>query len=212
MTDSGFLINESKQEQAKQTVILAHGAGAAMDTPFMETMAKGLAAEGYRVVRFEFPYMKEKRRTGKNKAPNPAKVLLQTWRDVIETFGPDGLVIGGKSMGGRMASMVADEMKVAGLVCLGYPFHPPGRPGKTRVEHLKELKTKTLILQGERDTFGTPEDVAGYELSNTIRVEWLPDGDHGFKTRKKSGITLEENMQKAVKVFTRFAGTLNPAP
>ncbi|MCP5054907.1 MAG: hypothetical protein GY940_47515 [bacterium] len=109
---------------------------------------------------------------------------------------------------GRMASMVANEMKVAGLVCLGYPFHPPGRPEKTRVEHLKELKTKTLILQGERDTFGTPEDVEGYELSNRIEIEWLPDGDHGFKPRKKSGFTLEENMQKAVKVFTEFASTL----
>ncbi|MCP5051661.1 MAG: alpha/beta hydrolase, partial [bacterium] len=157
---------------------------------------------------FEFPYMREKRATGKNKAPNPAKILLQTWRDVIVHLGADDLVIGGKSMGGRIASMVADEMKVAGLVCLGYPFHPPGRPEKTRTDHLEEFNTPTLILQGERDTFGTPEDVAGYRLSKNIRIEWLPDGDHSFKPRKKSGLTPEENLQKAVALFVDFAGKL----
>ncbi len=196
-------------EQWKQTIVLAHGAGAGMDTPFMETMAKGLAQEGFRVVRFEFPYMRAKRETGKKRGPDTAKVLLQTWREVIQRFGAEGLIIGGKSMGGRIAGMVADEMKVAGLVCMGYPFHPPGKPEKTRTEHLKEIKTPTLILQGERDTFGTPQDVAGYQLSPNISIEWLPDGDHSFKPRKKSGVTLEENMEKAVKIISEFIRALD---
>ena len=139
--------------------------------------------------------------------------MTASWINAVETVLDDGadvsrLLIGGKSMGGRIATMVADEMNVAGLVCLGYPFHPPGKPEKTRTEHLKEIKTPTLILQGERDALGTREDVADYELSKRIQMVWLPDGDHSFKPRKKSGITLEENMQKAVKVFTEFADTL----
>lgn len=201
-----YLINGPGQ--AVQTIILAHGAGAGMDTPFMETMANGLAEHRFKVVRFEFPYMQEIRKTGKKKAPNPAKLLLETWREVIRHFGSEGLIIGGKSMGGRIASMVADEMNTAGLVCLGYPFHPPGKPGNTRTEHLKKIKTPTIILQGERDTFGTPQDVEGYVLSKNIRLEWLPDGDHSFKPRKKSGVTLDENMEKAVKAITAFAHAL----
>ena len=93
---------------------------------------------------------------------------------------------------------------VAGLVCLGYPFHPPGRPEKTRTEHLADLRTPALILQGERDRFGTPGDVAGYELSASITVEWLPDGDHDLAPRKRSGRTLEQNWNDAVEAIAGF--------
>jgi hypothetical protein len=103
---------------------------------------------------------------------------MATWRDVIEeaagSRGPESVAIGGKSMGGRIATMVADEAKVAGLVCFGYPFHPPGNPEKLRVAHLEELKTPTLILQGERDQFGMPPQAPGREV---VRVR----GDHGLK-------------------------------
>src|SRR5437868_4880290 len=168
---------------AAPTVVLAHGAGAPMDSPYMNTVAAGLAARGFRVVRFEFPYM-HARREGQRKPPDREPVLRHTWHEVIGALGGGAnLVIGGKSLGGRIASYVADEARVKGLVCLGYPFHPPGKLERTRTKHLEAMKTPALILQGTRDTFGRPEEVANYKLSRKIRLEWIEDGDHSFKPR-----------------------------
>jgi len=190
--------------RADRTIVLAHGAGRGWDSPSLAAIAGGLGRAGYRVVRFEFPYMLRRREEGTRRPPDRQPVLLETWRTVIAELGPDGLVIGGKSMGGRMASLVADECGVAGLVCLGYPFHPPANPEKTRTEHLAALATPTLIVQGERDRFGTPDEVAGYVLSESIDVQWLPDGDHDLVPRKKSGRTAEENWTGAVEVILAF--------
>src|SRR5579862_5584682 len=170
-SDPALLIDGPKK--AKQTIALAHGSGAAMDTPFMDFFAKSLADRHFRVARFEFAYMVANRRTGKAKPPDREPVLRETWLKVIEKLGHEGLVIGGKSMGGRIASLIADEARVAGLVCLGYPFHPVGKPDKLRVEHLRTIKTPTLILQGERDLFGNREEVAEYKLSPGIQIKWL---------------------------------------
>lgn len=189
---------------AERTIVLAHGAGRGWDSPSLEAIAGGLAQAGHRVVRFEFPYMVRRREEGTRRPPDRQPVLLETWRAVIDELGPGGLVIGGKSMGGRMASLVADECGVAGLLCLGYPFHPPAKPEKTRTEHLADLATATLIVQGERDRFGTPEEVAGYTLSDSIRIHWMPDGDHDLVPRKKSGRTAEENWAEAVEATCRF--------
>ena len=189
---------------APLTVALAHGAGAPMDTPFMAAFADGLGRRGYRVVRFEFPYMAKRREDGKRRPPDRAPLLLDCWRAVIAELGPERLVIGGKSMGGRMASMVADEAGVRGLVCLGYPFHAPGRPDKVRTEHLTALRTPTLILQGSRDSLGNADDAAGYALSPAIRIHWLEDGDHGFKPRRKSGLTEAGNWAAAIDAFGGF--------
>jgi predicted alpha/beta-hydrolase family hydrolase len=190
---------------AAKSFLFAHGAGAPMDSAFMQRVAEGLAASGIRVVRFEFPYMLRRRETGKRGAPDPPRILMQSFRDTIDQLGGgDSLVIGGKSMGGRIASMVADEAGVRGLVCLGYPFHPPGNPEKTRTGHLENLRTPALILQGTRDTFGRPEDVAGYRLSPAIRIEWLEDGDHSFKPRVRSGLTEAENLRRAIALVTEF--------
>ena len=197
---------------APVTIALAHGAGAPMDSGFMVAFAEGLAARGLRCVRFEFPYMHERRVDGKKRPPNRAPILLETWRAVIDHLGPRNLVIGGKSMGGRMASMVARELEdedvpVKGLVCLGYPFHPPGKPEKAegRMAHLLDIKTPTLILQGTRDTFGTIDQVPDFPLSDAIRVQWLEDGDHGFKPRKKSGRTEEQNWHEAIDAIHAFS-------
>ena len=179
-------------------LLLAHGAGAAMDSPFMNYVAEGLAERGIRVVRFEFPYMAERRRTGLKKPPGSPKRLLETWRNAIQARGGPELVIGGKSMGGRLASMIADDLGVRGLVCLGYPFHPPGRPEKLRTDHLQGLGTPALIVQGERDALGNRTEVAGYVLAEQIRVVWLPDGDHSFQPRKKSGRTERDNFEAAI--------------
>ncbi len=129
-----FLFNGP--EDAKKTVALAHGAGAGMDTPFMNTFAEGFAAAGWRVARFEFPYMAERRRSGTKRPPDREPVLRETWLQVITALGREGLVIGGKSMGGRIAGRVADEAQVAVLLRRGYPFHPTGKPDRLRVEHL----------------------------------------------------------------------------
>ncbi len=192
-------------KSAKRTFLFAHGAGGAMDTPWMTRVARGLAEHGIRVVRFEFPYMAARRKGGKRGAPDREPVLLDAWREAVAAHGdPKELAIGGKSMGGRMASLIADELKVAALVCFGYPFHPPGQPTKTRTAHLKALKTRTLILQGERDPFGSPEDVKSYELSKRIHIEWLPDGDHSLKPRASSGVTEAENIETAVTLAAKF--------
>jgi predicted alpha/beta-hydrolase family hydrolase len=179
-----------------------------MDTPFMDFFAKGLSKQGLRVVRFEFPYMASYRSTGKRKPTDRQDVLQTTWLRVVEMLGAKGLVIGGKSMGGRIASLIADEAGVAGLVCLGYPFHPVAKPDQLRVEHLRTIKTPTLILQGERDPFGSREEVAGYKLPRRIRVAWLKDGDHSFKPRKSSGRTGAENWQAALGEIERFVANL----
>jgi len=117
-------------------------------------------------------------------------------------------VIGGKSMGGRIASMIADDAGVDGLVCLGYPFHPPGKPEKLRTAHLRDLQTPTLIVQGTRDPFGKPEEVDAYDLSDGIRIVWLEDGDHSFKPRKSSGRTLEQNFGEAIAAIAAFVAGL----
>jgi uncharacterized protein len=196
-------------DSSQFTFLFAHGAGVAMDAPFMQAIAVGLADAGIRVVRFEFPYMADKRRTGGRRPPDRPGVLLDCWYQVIAGCGSPGeLVIGGKSMGGRIASLVADEAGVQGLVCLGYPFHPAGRPEMLRTEHLATLRTPTLILQGERDPFGTRQEVAGYRMSPAITVEFLLDGDHSFKPRVSSGRTEEQNLSEAVARIVAFMGRL----
>jgi hypothetical protein len=191
---------------ASRLFLFAHGAGAPMDHPFMETVAHGIAAAGIRVARFEFPYMAARRESGRRTAPDRPAVLLDCYRAAIAAVrdSADVLVIGGKSMGGRIASMVADDEGVAGLVCLGYPFHPAGRPAVLRTAHLAELRTPALILQGERDPMGSRDDVAGYRLAPTIRLHWIADGDHSLKPRRSSGHTEAEALAEAVERTVEF--------
>ena len=194
---SGFLFDGP--DNAAITLVLAHGAGAPMNSTFMNVVARGVAEGGIRVARFEFPYMRERRQHGRRRAPDSGPVLEQSWLDAIARLGGAGrLVIGGKSLGGRIASMVADEAGVRGLVCLGYPFHPPGRPQRLRTRHLEALRTPALIVQGTRDALGSREDVAGYRLSSSIRIAWIEEGDHSFKPRKSSGRTEAENLSEAI--------------
>ena len=209
MSEIPLLVNEPKGKGSRLSIVLAHGAGAAMDSPFMEEVAGALCEESFRVVRFEFPYMQEFRKTRKRTRPDVPSVLEATWLHVVERAGnPDRLVIGGKSMGGRIASMVADRAGVKGLVCLGYPFHPAGRPTTLRVAHLEALKTPTLFLQGERDALGNREEISGYTLSSAIRLVFLADGDHSFKPRKSSGHGYEENLATAIREITAFCAAL----
>lgn len=196
-------------QDAPLTVVLAHGAGAPMDSPFMEVLARGIADAGYAVVRFEFPYMAARRRGTAGRSPNADSVLLDAWRQVLDTLAlGTAPVIGGKSLGARTASLVADEVGARGLVCFGYPFHPPGAPERLRTGHLEDLQTPTLILQGERDPFGRRGEVAHYDLSPALRVEWLTDGDHGFKPPADSSATEDGNLARAVDLAVAFLDDL----
>lgn len=200
-----FLIDApSGGKKPALTYVFAHGAGAPMDTPFMTFFAEGLAARGWRVVRFEFPYMARRRREPKRPPPDRQPLLLDTWRRVVSELGAEKLVIGGKSMGGRMASLVADELEVAGIACLGYPFHPAGRPERLRTAHLAGLRTPCLICQGTRDALGSAEEVAGYDLAGSIRLHWAEDGDHDLKPRKASGRSAGQNWTEAVAALDGF--------
>lgn len=186
------------------TFIFAHGAGAGMDHEFMQSVAKGLAFKGIRVIRFNFPYMIKRAEDGKRRPPDRAPKLLEAYQDIIGQVDADKLVIGGKSMGGRMASHLSEVDKVAAIACLGFPFHPPGKPEKYKGEHLAELAKPCLILQGERDTFGKREEFADFDLSDSIRVEFIPDGDHSFKPRKSSGYTEQQNIALTVEKLSAF--------
>ena len=203
MTQDDFRIDGPSD--AAHTLALAHGAGGPMDSPFLNKVSAGLAARGVRVVRFEFPYMARRRESGGRGAPDRPEVLLARWREVVERLGGGPrTVVGGKSMGGRIASMIADEVGARGLVCLGYPFHPPGAPDRLRTAHLAALATPALIVQGTRDAFGSREEIEGYRLSPAIRVVYLEGGDHSFKPPARSGRTEAQNLAEAIAVAGDF--------
>jgi len=171
----------------------------------MDAMADAVSGAGIQVVRFEFEYMAKRREDGTRRGPDRAPKLIARFNEVIALEGPAReVVIGGKSMGGRIASMIADETGAAGVVCLGYPFHPPGKPGRLRTAHLETLETPALIVQGTRDRLGTEEEVGSYALSPSIELAWMADGDHSFKPRKKSGRTLEQNLEAGADAVVDF--------
>ena len=188
--------------RAAATVILAHGAGAGMEHEWIAGVAAGFAARGLRCVRFEFPDMAA-RREGRRPGPDRMPKLQAAFREVVAAQR-GRVVLAGKSMGGRVATTIADEVGAMAVVVFGYPFHPPGKPTQLRTEHLEHLRTPTLILQGERDPFGTRDEVPDYPLSAAIRVRWLDDGDHSLKPRKKSGFTLEQHIATALDAAAAF--------
>ena len=201
-------------DDAPVTLLLAHGSGAPMDSPAMNAAAEALAAQSLRIARFEFSYMAARRTNGSRRPPPKAETLNPEFRAAVLALGANGpLVIGGKSMGGRVASMVADDLHaagiVAGLLCLGYPFHPPEKPTQLRTAHLMTLKTPTLICQGTRDPFGTKEEVSTYGLPESIRLLWLEDGDHDLKPRKSiSGFSAADHLATMARTVKEWTKTL----
>lgn len=190
-------------EPGSPTLVLAHGAGAAMDSRGMTDVASRIAARGIRVVRFEFAYMAA-RRDGVRRPPPRADTLLDEYRAVLAEVGGRP-VIGGRSMGGRVASMLADDADVAGLACLSYPWHPPAKPDQPRTAHLEHLRTPTVVVQGTRDPFGTPDEVAEYTLSSAIELLWLEDGDHDLRPRTAvSGFTHAQHLDTAADAVASF--------
>jgi predicted alpha/beta-hydrolase family hydrolase len=185
------------QDRAGITLILGHGAGAGQTSDFIVSFASGLAARGIDMVTFDFLYREQGRRI-----PDPNDRLEACWRAVIDAvrdrMASDHaeLAIGGKSMGGRIASQVAAAgiTDLAGLVFLGYPLHPPGRPDRLRAKHLPDIKASMLFVQGSRDTFGTPDELRPIvtSLAPLADLYVVEGGDHSFKVRKGGDVSQED--------------------
>ena len=198
------------------TLLLAHGAGAPMDSAFMAKLATALSAVGIASARFEFAYMAGRRTGGKKRPPPRADKLVGEFQTALQTLlgecqGP--LLLGGKSMGGRVAAMLGGgaslPARVGGVCCFGYPFHPTGKPDAPwRMEPLQAARRPVLVLQGERDPFGTKAEIDALTLPDTIRLTYLADGNHDFGPRGKSPATLDGNIQKAAQAVANFAATL----
>ncbi|MFJ5958554.1 alpha/beta family hydrolase [Paenarthrobacter sp. NPDC092416] len=194
-------------DESFATLVVAHGAGAGMEHPFLQGFAEAMAAEGVATLRFNFPYREAGRRF-----PDRPPLAIATWRAVMEKaaglaeHGP--LWAAGKSFGGRMASMaVAEGMRAKGLVYLGYPLHAPGKPEKLRDEHLYGVTVPMLFLQGTRDTFATPElleSVVG-KIGPTATLQWSEDADHSFAVKgvKRTSAELGASLAPAVAAFLR---------
>lgn len=196
-------------------LVLAHGAGAPADSPFMELLATALSGQGVTTIRFEFPYMEQRRRDGKRRPPDRKPVLLDHFRKVVaETCGSfdseSGLFIGGKSMGGRMASLLAAESGITdvvrGAVCFGYPFHPPGKPDRWRTDHFQALQRPIKIIQGTRDPFGRKAEVdeRGLDALANVNLSWLEGGDHDYRPLARQSESREDLIREAAATTAGF--------
>lgn len=180
-------------------VIVAHGAGAGMDSEFMAMVSHYLSRHGLQVIRFEFPYMQQCRLDGKKRPPDRADKLLTAFRKIVEECpGDRPIFLAGKSMGGRIATMILESSDVNCCFVFGYPFHPIGKQLTTRTEHFQELTKPVYIFQGDRDPMGNKDEVAQYSLPSAVRIHWLPDGNHDLKPRKASGFTQQEHIYSAL--------------
>jgi predicted alpha/beta-hydrolase family hydrolase len=198
------ILNDVAKEPVA-TFVFAHGAGAGQNSEFMQVVAKGLTNLGINVVRFNFAYMQLAEELGKRRPPERADKLLAQFNAVLSDVDCNlPIFIGGKSMGGRMASMLLEESNALGCICMGYPFHPPGKPEKLRTAHLEKMSKPILILQGERDSFGTRDEIGTYDLSAQIQLSYLADGDHSFKPRKASGFALDGHINLAITQTAEF--------
>jgi|SRR5690554_1583262 len=189
-------------------LLLAHGAGAPVDSPVMESLTATINRLGVDVWRFEFPFMVQRRHTGKRRPPDRPAVLLSAWNEHLAQaraqYPGRLLVVAGKSLGGRIASMLAQQETRLPWIAFGYPFHPPRKPDTLRTEHLYQQITPALIVQGTRDALGCQSEVAAYRLPEAIQLHWLSDGDHDFKPRQRSGFTQEQHLETAAQVAVQF--------
>lgn len=192
-------------------LLLTHGSGAPMDTPFMTHFAQEAAKNGVGVARFEFEFMAQRRTTGKKRPPPKAEKLMPEFLGALDQLRqqrPGSIFIGGKSLGARVATMIGQETfsarKIKGVVCLGYPFHPPGKPDALRTAHFENYRCPSLICQGENDPFGKRVEIETYSLPDTIQFCWAPFGNHDLRPPKKSGLTAENNIEKAALAVAGF--------
>lgn len=212
--------SDRKKDKKYNCLILAHGAGAPADSMFMERLSGFLALAGIATVRFEFPYMQRTRDDGRKRPPDRQPVLLEHFREVIrqvagsleslDSLERGQIFIGGKSMGGRMASLLAAEPDLAdtvsGCVCFGYPFHPPGKPDRWRVEHFGHFCCPVMIIQGTRDPFGKKSEVEDCKAlsGKDCRIHWLEGANHDFKPLAKQPETQDRMIENAANAASEF--------
>lgn len=197
-------------QNARATVVLAHGAGAPMDSPFMDAFAALLGERGLAVARFEFAYMAGRRTGGSKRPPPRAEKLVDEFDAALEAVGSEGpTIIGGKSLGGRVASLAASragaDSQCCGVLCLSFPFHPPKRPEKLRTNALAGVTMPILICQGTRDPFGNVDEVMAYDLPKQTRLYWAPDGDHDLVPRKATGLSAQDNWTAAAEAISKWS-------
>lgn len=188
-------------------ILLAHGAGAGHLSEFMRQFAAMLASERLQVWAIDFPYMQQMSEEAKRRPPPPVKKTLEhfaAWYDLLASCSGSPLWVGGKSMGGRVASLFASQHRCAGVIAAGYPFHPPKKPDSLRTDHFPDISMPMLILQGERDPFGSRDEVAHYALPDFLHIHWLTDGDHDFKPRRSSGVNQQVLIDEAAIVAASF--------
>ncbi|WP_459868444.1 alpha/beta family hydrolase [Halomonas shantousis] len=194
----GFL--EIRGEAQAGRLLMAHGAGAGQQSGFMRGVCESLARVGVQTLAFEFRYMQRMQEESRRRPPPKIDQLvteMARWRDIVTHEGLPAVWLGGKSMGGRVASILAAREEAPGLVMCGYPFHPPGRPDRTRLDHWPMIRCPMLVLQGTRDPFGNREDIESYELPKAAKVHFLEDGDHDWKPCKRTGHTQDALIDEA---------------
>ncbi|MGA9770598.1 MAG: alpha/beta fold hydrolase [Blastocatellia bacterium] len=204
---TAFIYPADKKTRARVTLLLGHGAGADQTSNFMVSFAIGLQARGIDVVTFNFLYTEQGRR-----APDRNDKLESAYRAAIAAVKTDRrlkqnrLMIGGKSMGGRIASQVAAEgvEDLAGLVFLGYPLHPPGKPEKLRIEHLPKIHKPMLFVQGARDSFGTPDELQPVIKKIKASLYSIEGGDHSFTVAKRWPVSQEQVYEAAQEEIARW--------
>ena len=213
MSTDGY---QGPKRGADRAVLLAHGAGADMNAAALTVTADALADAKIPSLRFDFPYRQAGRR-----APDRPPALLASAREAAADLVKrsrvplDRLVLGGRSMGGRICSMVAadeaDPVPALGLVLLGYPLHPPGKPDRLRVEHFPRLTMPVLFVSGTRDAFATPDELQreAKKVKGAVSYSWIETGDHGFKPLKASGLTPAEVLTGAAEAVVRFVQSLD---
>lgn len=201
--------------QDRVTVILAHGTGAGAEHEFLGACAAGLAARGVKVVRFEFPYMTLRRKTGGRRPPDRFPALCEAYRAALDQVlalpdvRPERLLLAGKSMGGRVAVALAadDALPAAAVAVLGYPFHAAGRPpvADDRLQLLHSCRKPLWIAQGERDPMGERSAIETVDLPSSMQLHWCADGDHSLSPRKRSGRTFDQNLRETLDQMVVFA-------
>ncbi|WP_244516152.1 alpha/beta family hydrolase [Halomonas daqiaonensis] len=198
---------EVRGESRTGRLLMAHGAGAGQDSTFLQRLRDALARVGVQTLAIEFAYLQQMRREGRRRPPPRIEYLvdeLACWCDGMSHRDLPPPWLGGKSMGGRVASLLAARDGAPGLVLCGYPFHPPGKPGRLRLAHWPMLECPSLVVQGSRDPFGTRDEVAGYDLTSTTRLHWLEDGDHDWKPRRASGRSQTELIDEGAAAIAAF--------
>ncbi|RUO58555.1 alpha/beta family hydrolase [Pseudidiomarina insulisalsae] len=205
MSDAQRVAIQRDNPEGAIRILFAHGAGAGLQSDFMQFFSLGLALHDIDIVRFNFPYWQKFMDSGVRRPPNPMPQLEHCMRTVAAQFDDDRpLFVMGKSMGARVAFRVADEVGAQGAIGLGFPFHPLGKPDKLRIDDLANHCAANLILQGERDGFGKPAEVAGYRLPENVQLHWLKHADHSFEPTKRSGIERRAMWQSAIDKVVDF--------